>query len=88
MAILIDLPGPIEDRLRAQLDDLDRKGKEAMLVELYRQGLISHGELAESLGRSRYEADGILKQYKVTEDMVTSEDLAEQVEKLSKLVGP
>jgi len=55
MAIRIELPSAIEERLRADLGDLAVAGKEAMLVELYRQGRISHGELAESLGLSRYE---------------------------------
>jgi hypothetical protein len=88
MAILIDLPDPIERKLRADLGDLDCAGKEAMLVELYRLGRISHGELAESLGLSRYETDGLLKQHHVTEDLLTSDELAGQVAGLRKLVQP
>jgi hypothetical protein len=40
-------------------------GKEAMLVEIYRQGKISHGDLAVSLGLSRCEIDGVLKRHEV-----------------------
>ncbi len=38
MAINIDLPESIEEKLRSDLGDLSAAGKEAMLVELYRQG--------------------------------------------------
>ena len=87
MAIEIDLPVAVEEKLRAELGDLGAVGKEAMLVELYRQGKISHGELAQSLGLSRYETDGVLKRHNVTEDLLSSEELAEQVAGLRKLVG-
>ena len=49
------------------------------MVELYREGRISHGELAEGLGLSRYQADGVLKRHNVTEDLLCSDELAEQV---------
>ena len=49
-----------------------------MLVELYRQGRISHGELAEGLGLSRYETDGVLRRH-VTEDLLSGEELDEQL---------
>ena len=38
MTIEIELPKIVEERLRAELGDLRVAGKEAMLVELYRQG--------------------------------------------------
>jgi len=79
MAISIELPTGIEEKLRAELGDLSAAGKEAMLVELYREGRISHGELAEGLGLSRYQADGVLKRHNVTEDLLCSDELAEQV---------
>jgi len=50
MAIRIELPRAIEERLRGDFGDASAAGKEAMLVELYRQGRISHGELAAALG--------------------------------------
>jgi hypothetical protein len=88
MAIKIELPSDIEDKLRADFGDLAVAGKEAMLVELYRQGKISHGELAESLGVSRYETDGVLRRHNVTEDLLASNELDEQLAGLRKLVGP
>jgi predicted HTH domain antitoxin len=79
MAIKIELPDAIEEKLRADFGDPSAAGKEAMLVELYRQGRISHGELAEGLGLSRYETDGVLRRHNVTEDLLSREELDEQL---------
>lgn len=78
MSITFALPEPIEQSLRAQLGNLDEAAKEAMLVELYRQGVLSHGQLAESLGTSRYEVDSLLTRYNVTNDGLTLEEFTEQ----------
>jgi len=58
------------------------------LIELYREGRISHGELADGLGLSRSQADEVLSRRGVTEDLLTSAELAEQVAGLRKLLGP
>ncbi len=87
MAIEIQLPTTIEEKLRLQLGDVAVAGREAMLVELYRQGKISHGEFAEALGLSRYEADAVLRRHNVTEDLITGEELAEQLARLRSLTS-
>ena len=87
MAIKIELPDAIEDKLRADFGNLAVAGKEAMLVELYRQDKISHGELAESLGLSRYETDDVLRRHNVTEDLLAGNEFDEQLAGLRKLVG-
>jgi predicted HTH domain antitoxin len=88
MAVTFDLPTGIEQQLRREFADLDQLAKEAALVELYRQGQLSHGKLAESLGISRYETDALLKRHNVTEDLVTREELEEQMGELRKSLGP
>ena len=88
MAITIELPSAIEEKLRLEDGDLAAVGKEAMLTELYREGRISHGELAEALGLSRNQVDDVLRRRRVTEDLLTSKELAEQVAGLRRLVGP
>jgi len=87
MTISFSLPEPIEANLRAQVGNLDEAAKEAALVELYRQEKISHSQLAQSLGISRYEADGVLKRHNVTEDLITLEEFHEQVAAVRKLLG-
>jgi predicted HTH domain antitoxin len=87
MSVSFDLPENIERHLREELGDLNAVIKEAALVGLYRQGKLSHGTLAESLGISRYELDGILKRHNVTEDLITLEEFNEQARGLRKLLG-
>ncbi len=87
MSISFELPGNIEERLRAEFGDLNQAAKEAALVELYRQERLTHHELATALGISRMEADDVLKRHNVTEDGVTSEALDEQVSMLRRLTG-
>lgn len=86
MAINIQLPTTIEEKLRSDFGELAAVGKEAMLVELYRQGKISHGELAEGLVVSRYEADGVLRRHNVTEDLLRADELEQQVAGLRRLL--
>ena len=50
--VSFQLPDDVEQHLRRELGDLDAIAKEAALVELYRQGQLSHGKLAEGLGIS------------------------------------
>ncbi len=88
MAITIELPIAIEEKLRSEEGDLAAVGKEAILIELYRQGRISHGELAEGLGLSRNQVDDVLRRRRVTEDLLSSKELAEQVAGLRRLLGP
>jgi predicted HTH domain antitoxin len=88
MVITIELPSAIEQKLRLEEGDLAAVGKEAMLTELYREGRISHGELAEALGLSRGQVDEVLRRRRVTEDLLTSQELAEQVAGLRRLLRP
>ena len=85
--VSFQLPDSIELHLRQELGDLGAAAKEAALVELYRQGQLSHGKLAESLGISRYEADAVLKRHNVTEDLLTREEFDEQVVSLRQSLG-
>jgi len=87
MTISFDLPAEIEEQLRRELGDLNQVAKESALVELYRQGNLSHGLLAQCLGISRYETDGVLKRHNVTEDLITVEEFDEQMTFLRKLTG-
>jgi len=85
--VSFQLPDKIEQQLRRELGDLDAAAKEAALVELYRQGQLSHGKLAEGLGVSRYETDAVLKRHNVTEDLLSREEFDQQVSSLRELLG-
>jgi predicted HTH domain antitoxin len=71
MAVSFELPNDIEQSLRHELGDLGQAAKEAALVELYRQGQISHHDLSRALGNSRLETEAVLKKHRVTEDLPT-----------------
>ena len=83
MNISFELPTDIERELDATNGaDLGREAKEAFLVELYRQERIHHHQLAEALGLSRLETDGILKRHKVPSGPATVADLRAEVASL------
>jgi predicted HTH domain antitoxin len=86
MAVTVELPTDLEQRLRAEHPNLDAEAKEAMLVELYRQEKLSRYELSLALGIGRFETDGILKKHKVTTDLPTPEELEEDLRHLRALV--
>jgi predicted HTH domain antitoxin len=87
MALTIELPADVEERLRAENPNLDAEAKEAMLIELYRQEKLSRYELSLALGINRFEVDGLLKKHKVTIDLPTPEEMEEDLRRLRALVG-
>ena len=56
-------------------------------MEFYRQGTISHHQRGLSLGMTQFETDDLLKRYRVTEDLITAEELREQIATLRRLIG-
>jgi hypothetical protein len=87
MSISFELPVAVEEQLRRDHADLDVVAKEAALVELYRQGRITQHQLCLSLDKSRFEVEELLKRHKVTEDLDTAEQVAEQITILRRLLG-
>ena len=86
MAVSFQLPTDLEKQLRAAFFDFDQVAKEAALVELYRQGKLSHHKLATALGLGGLELDGVLKEHGVTEDSITIDEFDEQVASLRRLI--
>ena len=87
MSISFELPVAVEEQLRRDHADLDVVAKEAALVELYRQGRITQHQLGLSLDKSRFDVEELLKRHKVTEDLDTAEQVAEQITILRRLLG-
>jgi hypothetical protein len=86
MSISFELPVAVEKQLRRDHADLDVVAKEAALVEVYRQGRITQHQLGLSLDKSRFEVEELLKRHKVTEDLDTAEQVAEQITILRRLL--
>ena len=86
MPVTIELPSEIEQALRREFTDFDQAAKEAMLIELYRQGNLTQYELAQALGLDRFQTDAVLKKHNVTEDLPTAEELADDLNRLWQVV--
>ncbi len=87
MAVVIELPEAIEQRLRQNITNLDQVVGEAALVELYRNGQLTHHELATALGLDRFGTEAILKLHRVTEDLIALADHDNQLRKLEEISG-
>ena len=87
MAITFELPAAIEDHLRGICENFDAVAKEAALVELYRQGQLTHHQLASAFGLDRFATEELLQRHQVTEDLVTPAAFHSQLASLRKLVG-
>jgi len=79
MVLNISIPDDLERKLRAETPDLDATAKEAILVELYRQGQLSHRQFSAALGLDRWGAEDVLKKHNVTEDLPTIDEVRQQV---------
>jgi predicted HTH domain antitoxin len=77
MTITFEIPGEIVQELGSKGADLSGQAREAFLVDLYRQERITHHQLSEALGLSRYETDGVLKRHNVWLEL-TADELAAQ----------
>jgi predicted HTH domain antitoxin len=75
MEITANLPDDL-----AQHQNPGREALEALVIEGYRFGALSHYQASQFLGLSRFQFDGFLKQRNIHEHAYSAEDL-EQDEK-------
>ncbi|MEW6747251.1 MAG: UPF0175 family protein [Planctomycetota bacterium] len=62
MSISFELPKIFEDELRGRWGNLDEAARDALLIESYRQGMLSLGELSDLVGLgSRFDAEAWLR---------------------------
>lgn len=58
MSVSFNIPKSLEDTLRAEWGDLDQAAKEALIIESYRTGKLSIGQVAEFLGfETKFQAE-------------------------------
>lgn len=62
MTIKFDIPKDIQERIGAAGAELNRRAREAFLLELYRTEQISHAQLREALELSFQEVETLIKQ--------------------------
>jgi predicted HTH domain antitoxin len=85
--VTIDLPAEVLENLRRESADLEMEVREAFLLELFRQGRLSHFELAQALGLDRFETDTFLKRHNIFEGSLTMEDLEADRLTLERVMG-
>jgi len=88
MVVKIELSPEVERRLRAECPNLDAQVSDAVALDLFRRGKISHYELSTALGLDRFETDAYLKREHVVEGSLTMQDLDEQAQTLDRVLGP
>ena len=67
--ISFDIPQEIEQQIRTDGVDLGRDAKEVYLMEQYRQAKITHRQLEKALDLSFHEAEQLLKQRDMGQDL-------------------
>jgi predicted HTH domain antitoxin len=77
MKITVELPDDV-----AQRPDPGREAQEALAVEGYRSGALSHYQASQVLGLSRFEFDGFLKARNIYDHAHDVEDLDRDIEDL------
>jgi predicted HTH domain antitoxin len=80
MEITVKLPDDL-----AQHPQPGREALEALVIEGYRSGALSHYQASQLLGISRFEFDGFLKERNVAEHAYDIQDLDRDQETLRKL---
>jgi predicted HTH domain antitoxin len=80
MQITVELPDDL-----SQQPDPGRVALEALAIEGYKAGTLSHHQAAQLLGLSRFEFDGFLKERQIYDHAYGLEDLAQDRETLRQL---
>jgi len=80
MQITVQLPDDL-----AQHPNPGREALEALAIEGYRTGSMTHFEASQLLGLSRFEWDGLLKDRNISEHAYDVDDLAQDRETLRDL---
>jgi predicted HTH domain antitoxin len=87
MPVTFQLPADLEQRLRAEIPNLEGEAREAYVLDLFRRGKLTHFELTKVLGVDRFETDAILKRHNVYEGSLTLSDLEADRKTLEKVLG-
>ncbi len=82
MQITVQLPDDL-----ASHPDPGREALEALAIEGYRAGSLSHSQAGQLLGLSRHEFDGFLKQHHIYDQAYDEADLEQDRETMRQLLA-
>ncbi len=80
----ISVPDALVKALGAQPEELPRQTLEALIIQAYRKGQITHAQVGELLDLNRFETDGFLKNAQAFRAR-ESEEFASDLERLRRL---
>ena len=87
MKLTIDIPDTMDDSLQQQFGgNLPQAAKEAMAISWYQAEKLSIGQVAELLGISIYQAEGLMKSHHV-ESPFSLEDFQRDRGTLNRVLG-
>jgi hypothetical protein len=79
MAVTVEIPTDLEAIISRNVGgDLNAYAREALAVQMYKDGNLTHGQLQSLLSVSSYQADVILKRHGGGDEL-TADELSEQV---------
>lgn len=88
MQLTIDIPDTVRETLREQIgQDLAQAAKEAMAIAWYKDEKLSIGQVAEFLGISVYDAEGLMKAHHIDAPFSLA-DYERDRETLERLLKP
>ena len=83
----LEIPSELAEQLRGHFgQDLSRAAKEALAIEAYRAEQFSIGEVAELLGISVHEAEGMMKARGV-DSLFSLDDFEHDRDTLNRVLG-
>jgi carbamoylphosphate synthase large subunit len=86
MQITIDISGDLEQRLSPHLGSLSQRALEIIVVEAYRDRLITAAEVQQTLNLpSRLATDALLKQHNVTLPL-TPEEIDQDIQAIDRVL--
>ena len=80
----ISVPDALLKALGAEPEELPRQTLEALIVQAYRKGQITHAQVGELLELNRFETDGFLKNAQAFR-FCESEEFASDLESLRRI---
>jgi len=87
LTVAVDLPAEVEDQLHSENTDLHEYAREAIAVQLFRDGKLSHFDLGRTLNLDRFETDAVLKRYRVEDRGLSHAEVDAEVASLNQLLN-
>jgi predicted HTH domain antitoxin len=88
LSVSMNLPPEVERQLQGDHSGLAAIAREAVAVDLFRRGILTHLQLGQILGIDRFETDALLKQHQVWEQSLGHADVDADLRSIDELIGP